>query len=346
MSVSYKAVGWNPFKKKYDLILLSVIALALVVFIGLSLALFPESTLEILLIRGFGLIAILLLHVVLVIGPMARLDSRWLPLLYNRRHLGVVLFLTASMHGFLSLLTYHAGSDVNPLVSVFATDAGSSVFEWPFQAFGAIAIIILFLMAATSHDFWLSQLTAPVWKILHMGVYCAYLLILIHIGFGVLQSETHPIYIIMVSAGLAVISTLHIMAAGKEAAADRRNISGDGFQLVCHVDDLTENIPHPIVAGGERIAVLLYDHNKVSAVSGICQHQNGPLSEGRYIHGCLTCPWHGYQYIPENGKSPAPFTEMIPTFSIQIKDDGIYLDPRPHPAGTRIEPAVITTSSN
>ena len=32
---------------------------------------------------------------------------------------------------------------------------------------GLVALVVLFLMAATSHDFWLSQLTAPVWKRLH-----------------------------------------------------------------------------------------------------------------------------------------------------------------------------------
>jgi len=34
-----------------------------------------------------------LLHIILSIGPLCRLDSRFLPLLYNRRHLGVTMFL-------------------------------------------------------------------------------------------------------------------------------------------------------------------------------------------------------------------------------------------------------------
>ena len=47
-------------------------------------------------------------------------------------------------------------------------------------------------MAATSHDFWLHNLTAPVWKTLHMGVYVAYALIVLHVIFGVLQGEIEP----------------------------------------------------------------------------------------------------------------------------------------------------------
>ena len=45
------------------------------------------------------------------------------------------------------------------------------------------------MMAATSHDFWLHNLTAPVWKALHMCVYVAYTLIVLHVMFGVLQGE-------------------------------------------------------------------------------------------------------------------------------------------------------------
>jgi hypothetical protein len=25
----------------------------------------------------------------------------------------------------------------------------------------------------------------------------------------------------------------------------------------------------------------------------------GPLGEGKIIDGCVTCPWHGYQYLPD-----------------------------------------------
>src|SRR2546428_6173232 len=54
--------------------------------------LFPYTTLFRSIIRAAGSAAFLLLHVVLCIGPLCRLDSRFLPLLYNRRHLGVVTF--------------------------------------------------------------------------------------------------------------------------------------------------------------------------------------------------------------------------------------------------------------
>ena len=42
-------------------------------------------------------------------------------------------------------------------------------------------------MAATSHDFWLHNLSPYVWKSLHMGVYVAYGLLVLHVLLGVVQ---------------------------------------------------------------------------------------------------------------------------------------------------------------
>ena len=46
------------------------------------------------------------------------------------------------------------------------------------------------------------------------------------------------------------------------------------------------------------------------------------MAEGRFVAGCLTCPWHGYQYRMEDGCSPPPFTEKIPTFKVRVEVEG------------------------
>ena len=51
---------------------------------------------------------------------------------------------------------------------------------FPFEWLGMAALAILFAMAATSHDFWLSFLSAPIWKRLHMLVYVCYALVVMH----------------------------------------------------------------------------------------------------------------------------------------------------------------------
>src|SRR5258706_769119 len=155
------------------------------------------------LMRAFGRAAFLLLHVILCIGPLCRLDRRFLPLLYNRRHLGVTMFLCALVHGGFALFQFHALGDVNPLVSVFISNTRyGSIADFPFQALGFLALMILFLMAATSHDFWLHNLSPKVWKRLHMMVYAAYALLAGHVLLGALQSETNPLFPILFGVGL------------------------------------------------------------------------------------------------------------------------------------------------
>src|SRR5204862_1578971 len=92
------------------------------------------------------------------------------------------------------LIQFHALGNVNLLVSLFISNPRyGSVANFPFQALGFFALIILFLMAATSHDFWLRNLSAPIWKRLHMLVYLAYALLVAHVTLGALQSETSPV---------------------------------------------------------------------------------------------------------------------------------------------------------
>lgn len=345
MSHAYQAVGWNRFKVRYDTVLAGGVIAWLALFVGVSLALHPDATLEIMLIRATGTAGFFLLHVVLCIGPLARLHRVFLPLLYNRRHLGVTTFLLGFVHAVLVLATYHAGSDMNPFASVFLSDAGLHGAAFPFQALGAGAMLVLFVMAATSHDFWLAVLTAPVWKALHMLVYVAYALLVAHVAFGVLQAEVSPGYAGAMAAGFVAVFGLHVVAGGREVARDRAPATtpaADGFVEVGAVNDIPEKRARVFFLSGERVAVFRYD-GRLSAVSSVCQHQNGPLGEGRILDGCITCPWHGYQYIPETGASPPPFTEKVPTFRVRAQAGRVWVHPQPLPPGTRVEPALLPT---
>jgi nitrite reductase/ring-hydroxylating ferredoxin subunit/DMSO/TMAO reductase YedYZ heme-binding membrane subunit len=325
MSVSYAAVLWNRQKKIYDMVIAGGVLLYLALFIGLGAALHPDATAETLLIRALGTAAFFLLHVILSIGPLARLDSRFLPLLYNRRHLGVTMFVLALAHGLFSLIQFHALGNVNPLVSLLMAPSG-------FAQLGFAALLILFLMASTSHDFWLKNLSPPVWKSLHMMVYAAYALLLAHVAFGALQSERHPALVGVVFAGTSVVLGLHLAAAFHEREADRGRVSG-GFVEVCPLDRIPENRAVTVTLGGERIAV--FRHNgKVSALSNVCAHQNGPLGEGRIVDGCITCPWHGYQYLPETGASPPPFKEQVPVYPVKVEDGKVFVHPCPNQSST------------
>jgi nitrite reductase/ring-hydroxylating ferredoxin subunit/DMSO/TMAO reductase YedYZ heme-binding membrane subunit len=341
VSATYRAVGWNRQKRIYDGVLAGLLALYLGLFVGGGALLDPNSTIETLLIRGIGTAAFLLLTVILCIGPLCRLDPRFLPLLYNRRHLGVTMFLLALVHGVFSVVQFHALGDVSPLVSLLTANPRlASVSQFPFELLGVVALVVFFLMAATSHDFWLANLTPPVWKTLHMLVYLAWSAVVLHVALGVLQAERSPILVGALAAAVAPVLVLHVAAALRERArdGDEARAADDGFVDVCAVSDIPEKRARIVTLSGERVAVFRYD-GRVSAVSNVCRHQNGPLGEGKIIAGCITCPWHGYQYDPASGAAPTPFTEKVATFDVRVRAGRVLVHPRPHHPGTYVEPA-------
>lgn len=342
MSESYVAVSWNRQKKIYDAIIGVGILVYLGLFVGVGSLLNPTVTIETLLIRGFGTTAILLLHIVLIIGPLCRISPKFLPLLYNRRHLGVTTFIFGLAHGVFATFQFHLFGVLNPFVSIFVSNTRfGSVPDFPFQILGLFALIILFLMAVTSHDFWLKNLTAPVWKTLHTLVYVAYAFLIGHVALGVLQTETNPILAVSLGVGFVLVIGLHLTAAFKESPKDiEKSTDDDDFVEVCTVDEIPDNRACIATVSGERVAVFKYE-GKVSAISNVCQHQNGPLGEGEIIDGCITCPWHGFQYNPETGASPPPFTEKVPTFNVKIEDGKVLVDKVPNGAGTRVEAVKI-----
>lgn len=350
MSGKYKAVGWNRQKKIYDRTLVAGIVLVVAAFVGASTVFKPGFPLETFILRATSLSAFLLLHVILVIGPLARLDRRFLPLLYNRRHLGVSMCVLALIHAVFAILYYHAQGVVNPLVGVLTAykidynilGATGSIEYFPFEIFGVIALFIIFLMAATSHDFWLRILGASFWKSLHILVYVAYGALIAHVLLGVLQDERNPLFLVLLALGFISVIGLHLAAQRKEARVDARRQAAeiDGYIYACDAAELQDGHGKSIHIAGERRAIFRHN-DRVYALSNVCRHQGGPVGEGRILDGCITCPWHGWQYLPDTGTSPPPFHEVIETYPVRVTGGRVYVLPTPNPLEHKCDGAQI-----
>ncbi|MEQ9506969.1 MAG: ferric reductase-like transmembrane domain-containing protein [Hyphomonas sp.] len=348
MAAGYGLVSWNRFKRAYDGVALAGLAVFFAAHVGAGILAAPagQQPSEIqLVIRASGAAAFSLLTIILCIGPLARLTPRVLPVLYNRRHLGVICFLIALVHGGLVVLWYHGFSEVNAFVSLLTSnDQYGSLGGFPFESLGVLALLILFVMAATSHDFWNSVLGARLWKSVHMSVYAAYGLIVAHVMLGAVQGDKGGAQAVLAGVSALLVSGLHVAGARRESGRDADVApvpeAGEGWLdagLVHLIPDGRAVIIVPPV--GERIAVFR-EGLKIYAVANACRHQGGPLGEGRILDGCIVCPWHGFQYRPEDGCSPPPFTEKIPTYRTRIIQGRVYVDPQPQPPGTALEPSV------
>ena len=346
MSVKYVPVQWNRNKWLYDAVLVALVGTYLWIFLRVA----PEALDHARPIdgairnaRAFGTCAFLMVTTILCIGPLARLDRRFLPLLYNRRHFGVITTVVSVSHAGFVLDWYFAFSPHSKFEALlFSNTAYGEFVGFPFESLGIFALVCLLILAATSHDFWLSFLTPRVWKVFHYLLYPAYAAMVGHVALGALQDQQSMVLSMVVALSVIAVSSLHLAAAWKDRLrGDPRAVDEGGWEEVCQADEIPEGHARIArLANGDRVAVFRHG-GKLSAISNVCAHQNGPLGEGKIVSGCVTCPWHGFQYRLADGCSPEPFTEKVPTYNLKAEHGFVLVHRVCNPPGTYVEPIPV-----
>ncbi|MFK8112975.1 MAG: Rieske (2Fe-2S) protein [Rubripirellula sp.] len=77
-----------------------------------------------------------------------------------------------------------------------------------------------------------------------------------------------------------------------------------------------------VVIGGQILAVFR-DQGELFVIDGMCAHQGGPLAQGNVEHGCVTCPWHGWQYELATGIQTINKQPLQRTFPVREADGKI-----------------------
>ncbi len=101
---------------------------------------------------------------------------------------------------------------------------------------------------------------------------------------------------------------------------------------VAEADDMEDGEVRQVQAGS-RVLALTRFQGEYGALDNACPHQGGPLGEGSIECGdksdCwLRCPWHGWDFHPLTGKSPGGFEDAVPTYPVEARDDGVYVQIR------------------
>ena len=165
-----------------------------------------------------------------------------------------------------------------------------------------------------------------------MALYVAYGVLVMHVALGAMQEDRRVFIPLLLGGSFALVARCTLRppgASAKRRSRSRRLARGRPARL-----DPGQGGAHRHAPDGERIAVFR-DGSQIGALTNLCAHQNGPLGEGRIIDGCVTCPWHGYQYRLEDGCAPPPFTEKLATYPVRLRDGLIEVDPRALPPGTK-----------
>ncbi|MEU4192657.1 thiamine pyrophosphate-binding protein [Kribbella sp. NPDC026611] len=106
------------------------------------------------------------------------------------------------------------------------------------------------------------------------------------------------------------------------------------WHRVDEVDVPADGRVRSVVVDGRSIA-LSRCGARLGALENHCPHQGGPLGEGSIEKGLLRCPWHGYDYDPITGLPPEGFSDGVPSYPVDERPDGVYVQLPEMPAPVR-----------
>lgn len=87
--------------------------------------------------------------------------------------------------------------------------------------------------------------------------------------------------------------------------------------------DLTEGQHRKVYADGAPV-LLVRDSGVLHALANTCSHAGGPLDEGEFVRGCVTCPWHGSIFRLADGSIVrGPAAAPQPCYETRVRDGQI-----------------------
>jgi ferredoxin-thioredoxin reductase catalytic chain len=75
---------------------------------------------------------------------------------------------------------------------------------------------------------------------------------------------------------------------------------------------------------GKRDIALVHAEGRFFALSNVCRHAFGPLSEGFVEGHFLVCPWHGWRYDVRDGSTDHP-NANIRTYPVSVRDGEVLI---------------------
>jgi nitrite reductase/ring-hydroxylating ferredoxin subunit len=93
--------------------------------------------------------------------------------------------------------------------------------------------------------------------------------------------------------------------------------------------DLADGAPR-VVRADDTEVLLVRDGNGLHALWASCTHECGPLAEGRFADGNVTCPWHGSTFRLADGtvvRGPAAASQ--PVYETRVVDGKIEVRAAP-----------------
>ncbi|MBV8731346.1 MAG: Rieske (2Fe-2S) protein [Acidobacteriia bacterium] len=96
------------------------------------------------------------------------------------------------------------------------------------------------------------------------------------------------------------------------------------FVKVATVADVPENSVIEVSVGGDSYAICNVRGN-ITALSGTCLHQGGPLGQGIIADGRVVCPWHAWEFDCATGANCEEPSERVPVYHVKVEGGEIFI---------------------
>jgi nitrite reductase/ring-hydroxylating ferredoxin subunit/uncharacterized membrane protein len=117
----------------------------------------------------------------------------------------------------------------------------------------------------------------------------------------------------------------------QQVGVEKKRFAGgpSSWTPVLDAADLAEGAPR-VVRAGDTEVLLLREGDRLHALWARCTHECGPLAEGRFADGNVTCPWHGSTFRLADGKVVrGPAAASQPVYETRIVDGKIEVRAAP-----------------
>ncbi|MEX1137735.1 MAG: Rieske 2Fe-2S domain-containing protein [Bacteroidota bacterium] len=97
------------------------------------------------------------------------------------------------------------------------------------------------------------------------------------------------------------------------------------WHLIGEEPSVRSRAPFAVLVGKESIAIFHHE-GRFHAISNVCNHKAGPLSEGMVEGDYVTCPWHGWVYNIKTGKGePGYEGDAVPAYEVEARNGNVYV---------------------
>lgn len=112
-----------------------------------------------------------------------------------------------------------------------------------------------------------------------------------------------------------------------------KGIEPSRFTATVALDELKPGTPKRVRCAGVDL-VLVRDGQEVFAVGEHCPHLGAPMEKAWWYRGRLVCPWHGSQFIPQDGTPvKGPAVAPLTAYETRLRDGRVEVRRVPE-AGT------------